>query len=116
MNKHSEFIKNAGGCIVSKNILEGNGQLRWCVRENSINPADNGWRFFSDIDTEDYLDDPNNLAVCDYNTVINIEPAVLAIYSLPVGTDIELLIENNKRKFYDSLTGEEIDLSSISKH
>ena len=46
-NKRGEFLKKAGGCIVSKNIVDGKGKLRWLLREKSLNPADNGWRFFS---------------------------------------------------------------------
>ena len=52
MNKVVTFITDAGGSIVSKNILSHKGKLRWCVREESVNDVDNGWRFFSDIDTE----------------------------------------------------------------
>ena len=44
-----KFISNAGGSIVSKNILNHKGNLKWCVREESINKVDNGWRFFSDL-------------------------------------------------------------------
>lgn len=47
-----QFISNAGGCVVSKNI---------------INKNDNGWRFFSDIDTEEYINNPHNLMICDFN-------------------------------------------------
>ena len=57
-SKQAEYIKKAGGCIVSKNIIEGKGQLKWLIREESTSPVDNGWRFFSDIDTNDYLEDP----------------------------------------------------------
>lgn len=103
-----EFIKKAGGCIVSKNIISGKGKLKWMVREKSVDKADNGWRFFSDIDNEEYLNISNNLEICDFNTVANIEPAVLGIYLLPEGSDLQLVIENGKRKFYDNLTGNEI--------
>ena len=48
-----QFIKNAGGCVVSRNILSGKGKLKWCIRENSVNEVDNGWRFLSDIDTNE---------------------------------------------------------------
>lgn len=104
----NKFIKDAGGCLVSKNILCGNGLLKWCVREESINEIDNGWRFFSDIDTEEYLSDSENLAICDYNTIADIEPAIIGIYLLPIGTDLELVIEDGKRTFYDNNTGEQI--------
>ena len=46
MNKVVTFIPDAGGSIVSKNILSHKGKLKWCVREESVNDVDNGWRFF----------------------------------------------------------------------
>lgn len=110
MSENIKFIKNAGGCVVSKNIILGKGILKWCVREKSINSNDNGWRFFSNIDTDEYLNDANNMTICDFNTVANIEPAVLAIYLLPVGTDIELITSNGRKKFIDNNTGNEIKL------
>lgn len=110
--KKTEFIKNAGACLVSKNILNGHGQLKWLVREKSINPkVDNGWRIFSDIDTSEYLDNPNNLSVCDFNTVAEIEPAIIAIYLLPVGSDLQLVKEDGKITFYDNLTEQQLKLS-----
>lgn len=110
MSEIVNFISNAGGCIVSKNILNHKGKLKWCVREESLNEVDNGWRFLSDIDTEEYLNKAENMCICDFNTVANIEPAILAIYNSKIGTDIELVEENGKKVFLDSNTGEEIVL------
>lgn len=69
MSELVTFISNAGGSIVSKNILSHKGKLRWCVREEAINDVDNGWRFFADIDTEEYLSKADNMCICDFNTV-----------------------------------------------
>lgn len=110
MSRKIEFIKNAGACIASKNILEGKGKLCWCIREESENSVDNGWRFLSHIDTDEFLNNPANLCVCDYNTVAEIEPAIIAIYTMPVGTDIMLVRKENKLVFVDSNTEEEIKL------
>ena len=33
---------NLGGAIVSKNILERKGRIKWCFREESVNDIDNG--------------------------------------------------------------------------
>lgn len=41
-----EFIEKAGACIVSKNIINETGKLKWMLREQSIDAVDNGWRFF----------------------------------------------------------------------
>lgn len=106
-----EFIEKAGGCIVSKNILDGKGKLKWLLREVSTDrTVDNGWRFFSDIDDDDFINNPDNLLVCDFNTVANIEPAILAIYNMPVGSDLQLVTEGGKIKFYDNLTEKEVQL------
>lgn len=110
MCKNIQFIKNAGGCVVSKNILSHKGQLKWCVREKTVNEVDNGWRFFSDIDTDDYLSESSNMTICDFNTVANIEPAILSIYNMKIGTDIEIVRENNKIVFLDSNTREKIQV------
>ena len=94
MSEVVTFIPDAGGSIVSKNILSHKGKLRWCVREESVNDVDNGWRFFSDIDTEEDLSKADNMCIC------------ITIYNCKVGTDIEIVEENGKKFFLDSNTGE----------
>ena len=108
-DNYIEFIKDAGGCIVSKNIVDGKGNLKWLLREEPVDEVDNGWRFLSDIDDDDYINNPDNLLVCDFNTVANIEPAILGIYLLPVGSDLQLVVQNGKISFFDNLTETEIE-------
>ncbi len=100
---------NMGGCVVSRNILEGLGRLKWCVRDASVNEVDTGWRFFSDIDTEEFLSDHKNMSVCKYETVIDIEPAVLGIYDFPQGTDLRLEQEGKRKFFVNNLDGKVIE-------
>jgi len=97
-----------GGCIISKNILEGKGKLKWCVREESVNNLDNGWRFFSNIDTEEFLSDAKNMCIYNYDSIVEIEPAVLSIYELPIGTDLTLIEENGTKFFVETETGERV--------
>ena len=94
-----------GACMVSKNIYNGKGKLKWCIKEESSRDVDNGWRFLSDIDTDEYLSDINNWCILAYETVIEIEPAVLAIYDMPVGTDVTLLQEGKRKYFVETSTG-----------
>lgn len=105
-----EFIHNAGGCLISRNILESRGHIKWAIREPSANPVDNGWRILSDADTDDFLANPDNLVVVDFNTVCAIEPALIGIYTLPVGADVQLVVQDNRRRWYDNTTGQEIPL------
>ena len=43
--------------------------------------------------------------VVDFDRLVEIEPAVLAIYDMPVGTDLEF--NSQRRVFTDSNTGKE---------
>ena len=95
-----------GGSIISKNILEGKGKLKWCIREEPINHLDNGWRFWSDIDTDEYLEDSQNLTFVAWNTVLKIEPAVEYIFNCPPDIYLALEEEDGKKCFYDTDTEE----------
>ena len=107
-----EFLKNPGGCVVSNNIINKNGNLKWCMREKSLNKADNGWRFLSDMDTEEFLNDATNMSVWDFNTIVEIEPAILLIYNMPIGTDIMLSCEDGKKFFVETATGKKVDFKN----
>ncbi|WP_110182651.1 DUF2185 domain-containing protein [Nocardioides solisilvae] len=103
-----EFIPRAGACVASGNVLSGAGRVRWMVREESSAPADNGWRIFSHLDTEEYLDDPENLHVADFNAVCMLEPALIGIWDLPVGSDLQLVVDEAGIHVVDTPTGREV--------
>lgn len=97
-----------GASIVSNNILKNKANIKWIFREDSADELDNGWRFFSKIDTEEYLSHSENMSVCDWSTIVEIEPAVLLIYDMPIGTELTLIHESEQRYFIDTNTGEKI--------
>lgn len=107
-NKKTEPLKthNLGGCVVTRSLLDGRSSLKWLFREEGCNPSDNGWRALGDTDTQEYIDNPDNSDVVDFDRLVEIEPAVLGIYELPVGTDLEFIPE--KKAFIDAATGKEI--------
>lgn len=45
------------------------------------------------------------MCVCDFNTIANIEPAILKIYNCKIGTDIELVNKSGKKYFLDNNSG-----------
>lgn len=102
------YIEGAGGCIVTKSLLNGETQLKWIFREESVNSVDNGWIAFGGGDSQEYVDNSKNLAVVDFNTLANIEPAVLNILYMPVGTDLEFVSDDTGRYFIETATGREI--------
>ena len=98
---HSEF----GKCLTTKNALERNGRIKWCVREDGTQNIDNGWRFFSELDTEKYLTEITNWVVVDFDSIIEIDPALLALMWLPYGTEITIEYGDKEVAYNDSHTG-----------
>ncbi|WP_185995576.1 DUF2185 domain-containing protein [Nocardioides campestrisoli] len=108
-----EFIPDAGACLVSKNVLSGAGRVRWMVREESRAAADNGWRIFSHIDTSEYLHDAKSLQIVDFNRVCEIEPALIGIWDLPVGSDLQIVDEGHGIRIVDTPTGRDVPLEAL---
>lgn len=107
---HGEFIPGAGTSLTTYNVLERRGRIRWMVRAKPRNEADNGWRVFSHIDTSEYLADQANWAVVDFNTLCALEPALIGIWNLPVGSDLQIVDDGQRIRVVDTPTGREIPL------
>ena len=97
-----------GASIVSNNILKNKANIKWILRENSVNELDNGWRFLSEIDTEEYLSHAENMSICDWSTIVKIEPAVLSIFNMPIGTELTMIYEEERVCFLDTITGQKL--------
>lgn len=97
-----------GASIVSNNILKNKANIKWIFREDSVDELDNGWRFFSQIDTEEYLSHSENMSVCDWSTIVEIEPAVLSIFNMPIGTELTMIYEEERVCFLDTITGQKL--------
>lgn len=106
--KQISVIDHAGGMIVTKSLLSGHSKLKWLFRDDGINPDDSGWRAIGDTDTQEYLDNPANSIIVGFNTLVNIEPAVLSVYTMPVGTDLGFCCERGEKFFRDTKTGKRI--------
>ena len=49
------------------------------------------------------------MTVVDFNELCNIEPACIGIYDLPIGSDIQLVVEpDGRRRWFDNKTEKEI--------
>ena len=103
-----KYVENAASCIVTKSILNGETKFRWLFREEPLNNIDTGWMAFGDSDNDDYVNDPKNLTVVDLNTLINIEPTILNVYEMPIGTDLIFIEEDGDKYFINAKTNEQI--------
>ena len=106
---YNTYIRDAGFAVVSRKIVERTGNIKWLFREVPVTPQDSGWRVLSDRDTAECLDDAKNLAIVDFNDLCNLEPACSGIYDLPIGSDIQLVVEpDGRRRWFDNKTEKEI--------
>ena len=106
---YTTYIRDAGYAFVSRKIAERTGNIKWLIRETPIALDDSGWRVFSDRDTAEYIRDSKNLFLADFNDICNLEPACIGIYDLPIGSNIQLVVEPDvRRRWFDNKTKKEI--------
>lgn len=100
------YIRGAGGTIVTKSLLSGASKLKWLFRQEG--GQGNGWVAFGDRDTQEYVNDAQNLTIVDFNTLIDIEPAAANVFYMPMGSDLEFRSDKTGKYFVDTKTGKEI--------
>jgi len=89
------ILVNQGGCLATNKITMDGCQVGYMYREQPKNDMDNGWRFFSGTESQDYVDDSTNTNVYDINTIANYDSDIIPYVHLPVGSELER-IPNSK--------------------
>lgn len=114
MSSYPEFIPDAGASLATRSVMSGETDIRWLDRKPSQDPVDNGWRVLGSTDTTEYLADNDNWRIVDFNELCALEPALLAIWNLPVGTRLTLVTTSTGEKvFLDDATGAQITADDI---
>lgn len=108
-------IENAGVSIITKNLHQGIGKLKWLIREESLAPTDSGWRAFGTQDSEEYIQDSSNLMLVDFNNMANLDTMIFAVYRMPVGTKLEYHHGEEGKYFLDINTNKRLAWQSYSK-
>lgn len=83
-------LVDAKTCLVSKNIIDSLGNVCFVYREEPVVEIDSGWRIFSEIDTEEFINKEGNVIPVDFNDLCNLEPSLTSIYEAPIGTDLAI--------------------------
>jgi len=78
-----------GSCIASDMITVDGRRVGFMYRELPRDNIDSGWRFKSGVESQEYADDPNHLAIYDINTIANYDPEIIPLLSEPVGSAFE---------------------------
>ena len=78
-----------GGCIATDMITCGGCKVGFMYREATEFDLDSGWRFMSGDESDEYMNDPDNHAIYDVNTIANCDPDIIPFLDAPVGSAFE---------------------------
>jgi hypothetical protein len=78
-----------GACIATDMITVDGKRVGYMYREEAMNDADGGWRFFSGSESQEYVDNADNSAFYDVNTIANYDPEIIPYLHAPIGCEFE---------------------------
>ena len=68
-------MKNFGYVMATKMLVDGKRKVRFMFREER-SEQDSGWCFFCGDETQDYVDNPDNIVICDIQTILDIDKSI----------------------------------------
>lgn len=68
-------MDNFGYVFATKMLVEKKLPVMFMYREKGTN-GDSGWRFFSGLEDQEYVDNPDNIAIYDIETILAIDDSV----------------------------------------
>lgn len=83
------LAEDYGACIASDAITVEGQKVGFMYREDPDNEIDSGWRFLSGNESDDFLDDPDNLGLYDVNTIANYDHDIIPLLDAPSGVAYE---------------------------
>jgi hypothetical protein len=88
-----------GACFATDMITVEGRKVAFMYREHPDRDVDSGWRFLSGLESDEYMNDPDNVAVYDVNTIANYDPDIVPFLEAPVGSAFER--ENGVGRFVE---------------
>jgi hypothetical protein len=88
-----EEIKNIavgyGSCFATDMITVKGKKVGYMYRDEPDNEIDSGWRFMWGKESQKYMDNAENLAVYDINTIANYSPDIVEFLDFQYGSAFE---------------------------
>lgn len=75
--------------LVSKMCMEDNAVICWIYREEADRDIDSGWRVFSGEESEEYIDNPNNIRLVNVSYLFDKDPTLREVMKGEVGSAYE---------------------------
>lgn len=88
-------MKNFGYVLATKMLVNNKRKVRFMYREETQS-NDSGWRFFCGDEDQVYADNPENIAIYDVQTIINIDKDIVPYLNSEPGTAFERMNDGDK--------------------
>lgn len=76
-------------CYVTNRVLRDGGKVGYLYREAPDRDDDSGWRIMAGDESQDYMDDPDNIAYVSLGAVLSRDDAFVALLDSAVGSAFE---------------------------
>jgi hypothetical protein len=73
-------------CFVTNRVLNEGHKVGYLYREEPDDEKDSGWRITSNTETDEYMDDSNNVAYVSLGAVLSKDDSFVALLESPVGS------------------------------
>lgn len=83
------LLKNRGACFATDMITVEGRKVGYMYREEPHNNQGSGWVFMAGMESQEYMDDADNIEIYDVNTIANYDPEIIPFIDAPTGTAFE---------------------------
>ncbi len=81
-----DLVKDKGACFATDEITVKGRKVGYMYKEKPDNQTDSGWRFMAGDETEEYMDNAENMAIYDVNTIANYDQEIIPLLDSPIGS------------------------------
>lgn len=75
-----------GSCFATDRITVDGCPVGFMYREQPDDKIDSGWRFFAGDESQEYVDNAENLGIYDVNTIANFDREIIPYLSAEIGS------------------------------
>ncbi len=85
----ANVVPSLGYALAPKQLVEQRMKVRYCYRDQPDEETDSGWRFFSGYETQEMVDDPDQIGLYDISIITETDPDVIPLLGWPYGSALE---------------------------
>lgn len=94
--------------FVTKRLVEEKSKIGFAYREQPDNDTDSGWRFFVGNESQDYVDNPDNLLLYSIEDIIKLDDSIKSILDSEINTAFEK-VDTEFKKITDFSFGTDLE-------